>query len=235
MPSFRDTFVRLQRRLRQRQSTGPSPRPSPEMTTVPQPIEAPDGHQTLSESLERTHEEAFRQLIEQSRRRNSHIRHIEAEAARLWTEAVILESEIRESRRQARSRSVAASPWGNTVGSMVLHQILVEENMEQRRNQHRNASRRYPYSSIEWGNQHGGRSSTRGQSPEEGRRNHDVEFESSPTLTHIGEHVMRVFNDLSADERPAMAAWIVLMAAAQVRRELEREGELDELAGRQTN
>lgn len=229
--------MRMQRRLRQRQQTGTSPEPSAEVTTPAQPIDVLDDHRTHGESLEQTHDEIVRQLIEQSERRirSSRIRNIEAEAARLWAEAVILESEIRESRRQARSRASAANPWGNTVGSMVLHQILIDENVEQGRNQSINPSRNHPSPSNEPGNENGGRSPTRGQSPEEGRNNHDIALESLPALTHIAEHIMQVFNDLSADERPAMAAWIVLMAAAQVRRELEREGEHNELASRHTD
>lgn len=232
MPRFRDTFIRLQRRMRPRQHTEPSPALSAEEATPAQPTEAQDGRQTRGESFERTPDEVVRRLIEQSERRNSHIRNIEAEAARLWAEAVILESEIHASRRHARPGPAAASPWGNTVGSIVLHQILIDENVQQRRNQDRNANQNQPPASDELANENGARSSIQGHLPEEGRHEHEIEFESSSGLAHIGEHIMRVFNDLSAEERPAMAAWIVLMAAAQVRRDLESTGEQHELAGR---
>ena len=114
---------------------------------------------------------------------------------------------------------------------MVLHQILVEETVEERRNQHTNANRWHPYPSDEPRIQNAYRSPpTGGQlpEPEEGRRYHNTR----PTLAQISEHIMRIYNDLRTDDRPAMVAWILTMAAEQVRTELARE---DELARRQTN
>lgn len=234
MPGFRNTFIRLRRRARQRQDTVPTPRPSPEAAAPAQPIETQDGGQTQDEGSERTQDEVLRHLQERLDGRNNHIRNIEAEAARLWAETVILEAEIQASRRRARSRSAAASPWGNSVGSIVLHQILVDEQVERRRNRNRNANARlnHLHAGDELENETGGGSPTRGQSPGEGTSGHRHDFRSSQSLAHIGEHIMRVFNDLSAEERPSMAAWIVLMAAVQVRRDLESAAEYDELVGR---
>ena len=217
--------MRLQRRVRQRQHSRQSSISSSEVATPAQPIEARDGRQTHGGNFERTQDEVVRHLIDRLEGRNGHIRTIEEEAARLWAETVLLESEIQASRRQARWRSAAASPWGDSVGAMVLHQILLDENVEQGGNQNRSTNRNHPLSSNVLDNEEVGRSSRPGQSPEEGRRIHSGGLESSMALAHIGEHIMWVFNDLRAEERPAMAAWIVLMAAAQVRRDMASAGE----------
>lgn len=224
----RETLRQLLERSRRRLSQQRNPRPSLEArlearTAASQAVEAPDDRPRLSESSEPP------QLLEPLQRRSFHSRNLEAEAARLWAEAVMLESDIRESRRQTRSRPTYTGPWGFTVGSMVLHQILVEETIQERRNQPTNANRSHPYSSDERGFQNAYRPlPTGGQLPEEGGRYHDTR----PTLAHISEHIMRVFNDLRTDDRPAMVAWILTMAAEQVRTELARE---DEVARGQTN
>lgn len=229
MPSFRDTFMRLGRRTRPRQPTGASTGPAPEAATPAQPTQARDGRQTHGESLEQTQDRVIRNLIDRLEGRNSHVRNIEAEAARLWAETVIMETE-RQASHQARSGSGAASRWGNTVGPIALRQILVDDNADENGNGNGNGNHRNGSNGL--GNGNGRRPPTSSQSREEGRSNDDIDFESSPALAHIGEHIMRVFNDLSTDEQPAMAAWIILMAAAQIRRDLERAGDQDELAYR---
>lgn len=106
---------------------------------------------------------------------------------------------------------------------MALHHILVDENVEQRRFQHRNADRNLSFSSIvrRYQNAHG--SPTLVQLAEEAVRNRNTR----PTVSHVSEHIVPVFNDFSADDHLAMVAWIVMMAASYVLCELERRGETE--------
>lgn len=216
---------RSRRRLNQLRNPMPILEPRSGVMTASQPVEALDHRPRLSESSEPLDEETLTQLLEPLPRRSSRSRNVEA---RLWAEAAMLESEIREIRRQTRSRPTYTGPWGFTLGSVLLHQTLIEETVQQRRDHHTNANQSHLNSTDEPRFPNAYRSpSTGGQLPGE-RRYHNT----WPTLAQISEHIMRIFNNLGTDDRPAMVAWILTMAAEQVRTELAHE---DELAGRQTN
>jgi hypothetical protein len=55
--------------------------------------------------------------------------------------------------------------------------------------------------------------------------NADIEFHQPPQRSLVGQHIMREFNESTADEQPAMAAWIILMAATEIPMQMERAGE----------
>lgn len=222
--------MRLRRWTRQRQDTGAGASPTREATVPIQPTASPDDGQTHGESVGQTQEQVVRQTADRLEGASNRIRNIQAEAERAWARAVRLQSESR-ARQQYRAEVETARRWGYGVGPVVLQPSLNNDSVDA--NGIGNGNHLHASNGLR--NDHDGRPAPRSQWRQEGRNTDDLEFDSLPTPAIIEEHIMRVFNNLSPDEQPAMTAWIVMMAATQVVRDMARieiYGEQSERAGR---
>lgn len=165
---------------------------------------------------------------------------MEAEMARLQEEIEIWEVLLREISTgetdvDAGNQEISGSPADSLSGNIEEPVILENDNNgEQNESGHDDEighGNRNDDSNERGGlrNVSANQPSRRIQSPGDRCSNADIESNQLPDISLIGQHTVRVFNESTADEQPAMAAWIDLMAAAQMRRDMERAGEQDDM------
>lgn len=231
MAGFGDRFIRLRRWIRRRKDTRAGARPTHEgEAAVPtQPTASPDDDQMHGESVEQRPEQVVRQPVDRLEGQPNNISNLQAEAEMAWARAVRLESEYR-ARQRYRAELETARRWRYGARSVVLPPFLNNNNNNDSAGANGTGNENLLFASNVLRTDHDARPPTRGQWPQE-LRSTDDDLENNslptpamiqPTPAVIQEHIMQVFNSLSPEEQPAMTAWIVMMAATQVARDLAR-------------